>query len=45
MARMEGQSRFRRNPENDAELPGAVGWLQRMHSANVRGYTHVPVTF
>lgn len=45
MARMEGRVAFeeilKMMPNYEVEWSG----LQRMHSANVRGYTHVPVTF
>lgn len=45
LARMEGRVAFE---EILKMMPSyAVNWegLRRMHSANVRGYTHVPVTF
>lgn len=45
MARMEGRVAFE---EILKMMPNyAVQWdgLERMHSANVRGYTHVPITF
>ncbi|HSC76837.1 MAG TPA: cytochrome P450 [Pseudomonadales bacterium] len=45
MARMEGRVAFEEilkvMPNYDVKWDG----LKRMHSANVRGYTHVPVTF
>lgn len=45
MARMEGRVAFeeilKMMPDYEVQWDG----LKRMHSANVRGYTHVPVTF